>query len=266
MDLSALEARHGGRIGLFAEGPVGRVQWRAGERFAYCSTFKLFLAACVLDRVQKGQERLDRPVLVAASDMVMHGPVTEPAIGSTLTIETLCKAIVEVSDNPAANILFREMGGLETLQAWYRSIKDDVTRVDRYETALNSADPGDLRDTTTPEQFAANLAVVMDEGLLSPDHLALLTRWLIETPTGSGRIKAGVPAGYRVAHKTGTGAHNTHNNIAVIQTPSGGSIRMVVYYTEAQDASPEQVDQVVAEATRQSMQALGHGGAIGAQA
>lgn len=259
IDLSALEARHGGRIGVCAEGLDRRVDWRAGERFAYCSTFKLFLAACMLERVQNGQERLDRPVPVAASDMVMHGPITEPAIGSTLTIEELCKATVEVSDNPAANILIREMGGLETWRAWYRSIDDQVTRVDRYETELNSAVPDDPRDTTTPEQFVANLDTVLRGTVLSPDHLALLTKWLIETPTGAGRIKAGVPDGYLVAHKTGTGARNTHNNIGMIQTPSGGSILMVVYFTGARDASPEQVDSIVAEATRQSMRALGHG-------
>lgn len=259
IDLSALEARHGGRIGVCAEGPEGRVDWRADERFAYCSTFKLFLAACMLERVQKGQERLDRPVPVVASDMVMHGPITEPAIGSTLTIEELCKATVEVSDNPAANILIHEIGGLETWQAWYRSIGDEVTRVDRYETELNSAVPGDPRDTTTPEQFVANLDTVLRSTVLSPDHLALLMKWLVETPTGAGRIKAGVPAGYRVAHKTGTGARNTHNNIGMIWAPSGGSILIVVYFTGARDASPEQVDSIVAEATRQSMSVLGHG-------
>ena len=258
IDLSALEARHGGRIGVCAEGPDGRVNWRADERFAYCSTFKLFLAACMFERVQKGQERLDRPVPVAASDMVMHGPITEPAIGSTLTIEELCKATVEVSDNPAANILIREMGGLEKWQEWYRSIGDEVTRVDRFETELNSAVPGDPRDTTTPEQFVVNLDTVLRGTVLSPDHLALLTKWLIETPTGAARIKAGVPSGYPVAHKTGTGARNTHNNIGMIRTPSGGSILMVVFFTGARDASPDQVDAIVAEAARQSMRALGH--------
>src|SRR5690606_21980500 len=108
----------------------------------------------------------DRAVPVAVSDMVMHRPITETAVGSTLTIEELCKAAVEVSDNPAANILIREMGGLEAWQAWYRTIGDQVTRVDRYETELNSAVSGDLRDTTTPEQFVANLDAVLRGTLL----------------------------------------------------------------------------------------------------
>ncbi len=257
LDLTALEARYGGRIGLCAEGSDARVDWRASERFAYCSTFKLFLAACMLERAQKGLERLDRAVPVMAGDMVMHGPITEPAVGSALSIEELCKAAVEVSDNPAANILIREMGGLEVWRTWYRSIGDQVTRVDRYETELNSAIPDDPRDTTTPKQFVKNLDTVLRGTLLSSDNIALLTKWLIGTPTGAGRIKAGVPSGYRVGHKTGTGARNTHNDIGIIWPPSGPPVLMAVYFTGARDASPEQVDAIMAEATRLSLGALG---------
>lgn len=82
IDLSELETRYGGRIGLCAEGQGRCVSWRADERFAYCSTFKLFLAACMLEGTQKGLERLDRAAPVVASDMVMHAPVTKAAVGS----------------------------------------------------------------------------------------------------------------------------------------------------------------------------------------
>lgn len=254
LDLAWLEARHGGRLGVFAMGP-GRVGWRVDERFAYASTFKLFLAACVLDRVQQGAERLDRAIPIREGDRVPHAPVTGPAVGSSLTVEALCKATVEISDNPAANILLRELGGLETFQAWYRGIGDAVTRVDRYETQLNSALPGDPRDTTTPAQAVANLDRVLLRGLLAPELLAKLHTWLLETPTGPGRIKAGVPEGWRVAHKTGTGARNSYNNIGVAYPPSGAPVLIAVYYTGA-EASPEALDAVVAEATRAALVAL----------
>ncbi len=254
-DLAALEFRHGGRLGVCAEAGGRRVGWRADERFAYCSTFKLFLAACVLERVQRGEERLDRPIPIRERDMVPHAPVTGPAVGSTLTVEALCKAAVEISDNPAANILLRELGGLETFQAWYRGAGDEVTRVDRYETALNSALPGDPRDTTTPAQTVANLDKVLLGGLLEPDGLQLLQRWLLETPTGANRIRAGVPADWRVAHKTGTGARNSYNNIGVAFPPSGEPVVIAVYYTGAR-ASPKALDAMVAEATRAALLAL----------
>jgi beta-lactamase class A len=259
LNLAALEARHGGRLGVCAEDGQRRATWRADERFAYCSTFKLFLAACVLERVQRGLETLDRPVPISQNDMVMHGPITAPAVGSTLTVEQLCKATVEVSDNPAANILIREMGGIEMWRAWYPSIGDQVTRVDRLETDLNTALPDDPRDTTTPAQYATNLKTVLQGARLSPAHLQLLTKWLIDTPTGAGRIKAGVPSGYRVAHKTGTGDRATHNDIGIVSPPAGAPIRIVVYFTDARNASAAQIDAIIAEATRASLQALGRG-------
>ena len=250
LDLSALEARHGGRLGVCVEINGRRVGWRADERFAYCSTFKLFLAACVLGRVQRGEERLEREIPVRQGDMVSHAPVTRAAVGSTMTVEALCKATVETSDNPAANILLRELGGLEDFQAWYRGIGDEVTRVDRYETALNSALPGDPRDTTTPGQTVTNVGRVLLGGMLAPDHLQLLRRWLLDTPSGAGRIKAGVPDGWQVAHKTGTGSRNSYNDIGLAEPPSGPPMAIAVYYSGASDATPEQLDAVVAEATR----------------
>ncbi len=257
LDLRSLEERHGGRLGLFATRESQRVGWRSTERFAFCSTFKLFLAAYVMQTVQQGRDRLDRAVPITAADMVPHGPVTQPAIGRTLTLEELCKAAVEVSDNPAANILIREMGGLAPFQLWYRSIGDQVTSVDRMEIELNSALPGDTRDTTTAEQYVANLDRVVRGNLLSTAHLELLVRWITETPTGAGRIKAAVPAGYTVGHKTGTGARGTHNNIGIIWPPSGPSILICVFFTGAQNATPGAIDAVVADATRQAMKAFG---------
>ncbi len=259
LDLRAIETQIGARLSLFATFGDRRVGWRSTERFAFCSTFKLFLAAYVMQAVQEGRERLDRPVVIAAADMVPHGPVTQPAVGGTLTIEELCKATVDISDNPAANILIRERGGLAAFSRWYRSIGDEVTRVDRMETELNSALPGDPRDTTTAEQYVANLDRVLRGDLLSPKHLALLERWITETPTGQGRVKAGVPAGYTVGHKTGTGARKTHNDIGIIWDPQGASALISVFSTGAVEASPEAIDAAIAEATRQAVAALGFG-------
>lgn len=255
VNLSALEARHGGRIGLSASNGAARVHWRGAERFAYCSTFKLFLAAATLERVQRGQERLDRGVPITGKDMVSHAPVTGPAVGSSLTVERLCQGTVEISDNPAANILVREMGGLDAWREWYGAIGDEVTRVDRWETELNSAIPGDPRDTTAPQQAVTNLAIVLLGDRLSTAHRQLLEGWLIASPTGEGRIRAGVPAGWRVGHKTGTG-ETPVNDIGIVWPPSGAPILIAVYFTEAKTGSLKEREAVLAEATRRALQAL----------
>ncbi len=259
LDLSALEARHGGRLGVSVATDGKQAAWRGDERFVYCSTFKMYLAAATLLRVQAGQERLDRAIPVTQADMISHAPVTEPAVGSSLTIEQLMKGAVEVSDNPAANILIREMGGLEPLRAFYRGIGDDSTRVDRLEPELNVAD--DDKDTITPDQSVKNIQrlLVAADTPLDTASKTLLMRWLVDTPTGQGRIKAGVPAGWTVAHKTGTGGYGPVNDIGLILPPNGPAIAIAVYFHATKDSTDAQREAAVADATRQALKALGHG-------
>lgn len=270
--MSALEARHGGRLGLAVRSGGNAVAYAPDARFLYCSTFKLFLAAATLQRTDRGQERLDRAVPVTAADIKDHSPVTETFVGRAMTIQTLCQATVEVSDNGAANILIRELGGLAAWRQWYRSIGDVTTNVDRWELELNRPD-GD-KDTTTPAQAVANLQAVYREpdqrmavvdparpfagALLSPARLALLDGWLVAGPTGAGRIKAGVGPGMVVAHKTGTSGRGHVNDIGVIR-PLVGAPVFIAVYVEAAAATPAQRETLVADATRLALAALGHG-------
>lgn len=260
-DLAALESRHGGRLGFVAHDVTAdtRVGWRADERFVYCSTFKTYLAAATLLRVQAGEERLDRPVPVTAADMINHAPVTGTAVGGTLTIQRLMEATVGLSDNPAANILIRELGGLDRMRAFYRGIGDDDTRVDRLEPEMNRLD-GD-KDTITPARSAANLRqlFVRHDTPLTPDSRTMLLGWMFATPTGVSRIKAGVPAGWRVAHKTGTGGYGPTNDIGLVYPPSGVPVIVAAYFHATPASTDAQRDAVIADATRIAVKALGHG-------
>lgn len=257
-DLSTLEARNGGRLGFAAHDLAsGRMlDWRGEERFVYCSTFKMYLAAATLVRVQAGQERLDRHIAITRADMINHAPVTEPAVGGSLSVEQLMKGTVEVSDNPAANLLLKALGGLEAMQAFYRSIGDDSTRVDRFEPTMNRLD-GD-KDTIRPLQSAANLKrLLLDADTpLSPDNKTRLLDWMFASPTGVGRIKAGAPEGWRVAHKTGTGGYGPTNDIGVLYPTSGAPVIVAAYYHAAEDA-PDRNEAVIAEATRLALAKLG---------
>ena len=257
VDLSDLERDNGGRIGLSAE-LHERVSWRGRERFLHCSTFKLFVAACLLERVQRRIEVLEREVAITAADLVPHAPVVGPAVGTKLSLKRLAQAAVEVSDNAATNNLIREMGGLAVLNAWYASAGDHTTRLDRMETELNIPD-GD-KDTSQPIQTTANLDWIIKTyqpfGLFAA-HRPLFD-WLIASPTGPGRIRAGVPAGWTVAHKTGTSGVGHANDIGYAYPASGEPLRIAVYYEAPESLSAARRDAVVAEATRRAVAALGH--------
>lgn len=258
-DLSALERDNGGRLGFVAHdtGSGRRLAWRGDERFVYCSTFKMFLAAATFLRVQAGEERLDRMIPVTAADMTHHAPVTEPAVGGSLSVEALMKGTVEVSDNPAANLLLKAMGGLEPMRAFYRSLGDDSTTVDRFEPEMNRLD-GD-KDTITPLSSAANLKRLLIDAdtPLSASHKALLLRWMVDSPTGADRLRAGVPGGWTVAHKTGTGGYGPTNDIGVLYPSSGAPLIVAAYYHAATAQPAARNEAVIAAATRLAVEALG---------
>ncbi|KAK0361239.1 hypothetical protein LTR94_024137 [Friedmanniomyces endolithicus] len=242
--LNDLEARHGGRLGVAAldVGTGRRVLWRGQERFPFCSTFKAFLAVAVLERVQRNEERLDRQIPVTAEDMIPHAPTTGPAVGYSLSVRQLLQAMVELSDNPAANILIRELGGLAVWRQWWPPFGDTTTLISRLEPDLNTAEANDPRDTCLPAQTLTNVREMAFSERLSPEHDKMLADWLTTSPTGPNRIKAAAPEGWTVAHKTGTGQNGTANDVAMLTPVSGAPVILAVYFTGAVQASDDERD------------------------
>lgn len=249
---AALERRHGGRLGvaILDTAGTGRIAHRGDERFPLCSTFKALAAALVLARIDAGRENLSHRVVYEREDLVTYSPVTERHVGEAgLTMGEICEAAVTLSDNTAANLILERVGGPAGLTAYLRAIGDDVTRLDRRETALNEATPGDPRDTTTPLAMLETLRRLVLGDALSASARDQLTAWLVANRTGDKRLRAGVPGGWRVGDKTGSGAYATTNDVAVLWPPGRAPIVVTAYYTEA-EASSDERDAVLAEIGR----------------
>lgn len=231
----AAELQGAGRLGVaILDSESGRrFAWRGGERFPLTSTFKFLLAGAVLAEVDRGHERLDRRVPIAAADLVEYAPVTGRHVGVGLTVSELCEATVVWSDNPAANLLLPILGGPAGLTGFARRLGDGESRLDRIETALNEATPGDLRDTTTPEAMLGDLDRLLLGEALSPASRTRLTDWLVACRTGDRRIRAGLPAGWRCGDKTGTGGFGTTNDVAILWPPERRPILVAAYLTES---------------------------------
>ncbi|MGH6864659.1 MAG: class A beta-lactamase [Methyloceanibacter sp.] len=234
--LADIEVKIGGRLGVavFDTGSGFRAGHRAGERFPLCSTFKLLAAAAILARVDAGKDRLDRRVAIAPGDMVTYSPVTERHIGGSLSLAELCEAAITQSDNTAGNLLLEALGGPEGLTAYARSLGDETTRLDRVEPDLNEARPGDLRDTTTPVAMVGNFRALLVGNALSAGSKEQLTAWLVGNQTGYARLRAGLPAAWRVGDKTGSGEHGTTNDVGAAWPPGGAPILIAVYLTETE--------------------------------
>ena len=250
--LAAYERETGGRIGLFAENLASgtKMAWRAEERFVMCSTFKASLAAFVLARIDRGEDRLDDMVAYGAQDVLDYAPVAKQNLAAgAMSVSDMCKAIVELSDNTCANLLLARSGGPAALTAFWRSTGDTVSRLDHNEPELNRSPPGDPHDTTTPAAMAGNLRRFVLAEVLSTRSRQHLTDWLVGCKTGNNRLRGGLPKEWKIGDKTGNNGKDASGDIAMAWPNSGGPV-LVSAYTQGGSPTAQQFEAVFAEVGR----------------
>jgi beta-lactamase class A len=255
--LAGIEARVGGRVGVFAvdTGSGRQLAHRADERFAMCSTFKWVLAAGVLARVDRAELSLDERVLYGPADLLEHAPATREHVAEgAMTVDALARAAVTISDNTAANLLLAKVGGPAGLTAFIRSQGDPVTRLDRDEPTLNTNDPGDPRDTTSPRAMVGLMRRLLCEDALSSAGRERLLGWLRACETGKRRLRAGLPRGWTIGDKTGSGRRGAINDVAIAAPPGRAPILIAAYLSEGHSgddvlqAAHAEIGRLVAEA------------------
>jgi beta-lactamase class A len=245
---AAIEQQIGGRLGVAAldTGNGRRIEYRASERFPICSTFKFLLAAAILQ--QGDRESLDRRLSYGPGDLLEWAPITKKQLSEGgMPIRDLCAAAIEYSDNTAANLLLRALGGPSKLTEYLRGLGDPVTRLDRTEPSLNSAITGDLRDTTTPGAMVSNLKLLLLDRRLSRDSQDQLEAWLAANTTGAKRIRAGLPPDWRTGDKTGTGENGAASDIAIVRPP-GRAPLLIAIYLVGSSSDADQLNAAIAKA------------------
>jgi beta-lactamase class A len=228
--LARLERAHGGRLGvaILDTGTGARVAHRGDERFLVCSTFKLLLAAAVLQRVDRGEEKLDRRIVFGKDVLLDYAPVTSKHAGPPgMTVAQLCNAAVTLSDNTAANLLLASIGGPPAVTRYARHLGDSFTLLDRSEPELNP------RDTTTPFAMLGDMQKLLLGNALSRTSREQLTRWMLDCETGLQSLRAGLPAGWKAGDKTGQwDGHGVgaNNDVAIVWPPGRKPLLAAAYY------------------------------------
>lgn len=255
--LAELEKASGGRLGVSALNTANGsyIRYRADERFPFCSTFKALLVAAVLKQSMDDSRIMQQHVSYAKDDLIIWSPATEKHLSNGMSVAELCAAAIQFSDNTAANLLLQTLGGPEALNSFTRSIGDSAFRLDRWEPDLNSAMPGDPRDTSTPDAMQKSLKRLVLGDMLAPPQREQLQAWLKGNTTGAQSIRAGVPEGWTVGDKTGGGYYGTTNDIALIWPPDGAPIVLAVYFTQKEKDAPARKD-VIAAAARLVVEGL----------
>ncbi|MEL5959797.1 class A beta-lactamase [Streptomyces sp. CLV115] len=224
-----LERKYDARLGVYAidTGTGREVTHNDGERFAHASTFKALAAGAVLRKYSLGG--MDEVIKYSEEDLVSDSPVSEKHVGTGMSLSALCDAAVRFSDNTAANLLLDRLGGPRGLDAVLAGIGDDVTRMEHREPELNRWSPGATSDTSTPRALAGDLRAFVLGDLLGSGERAQLTKWLRTNTTGAELIRAGMPRGWVVGDKTGSGGfYGTRNDIAVVWRPDGAPLVVAI--------------------------------------
>lgn len=255
--LSVLEHDNDALIGLLATDlQSGRtVSHRADQRFAVCSTFKVYAVGRVLQMVDAGELSLDRALAVDPSRVVANSPITGPRAGTSMTLAELSAAALQHSDNTAANLLLSTIGGPPAITAFARSVGDQQTRLDRWETELNSAIPGDPRDTSTPAALTGGFRALLTGNVLSPGQRDRLLDWMRGNATSS--LRAGLPPGWTSADKTGSGDYGSSNDVGMLFGPDGQRVLLVVMVrSQSTDADVASLRPLIAPITAAVLPAL----------
>lgn len=244
--LKDLEQQHSARLGVYARNTAaGRiVRYRAHERFPLCSVFKTLAAAAVLRDLDRDGEFLARRIRYSEKDVTDSGyaPITGTPenLATGMTVAELCAASIRYSDNAAANLLLRELGGPAAVTRFCRSAGDRTTRLDRWEPELNSAEPWRVTDTTSPGAIGRTYARLALGTTLAPGDRRRLTGWLLGNTTGGEKLRAGLPSGWAVADKTGSGKYGTNNDVGLVWPPGHAPLVMAVLTTRREpDAAPD---------------------------
>jgi len=255
--LQRLHKRIGGRLGVHVLDSQSGKRFGIDEnsRYAMASTFKLPLAAALLWQVDHGAFSLERTLPITRRDLQQHSPTVEARLAAgaeNMTIRDLCAAVITVSDNAAANLLLAGIGGPRALTTFMRSIGDEVTRFDRAEPDLNTNLPGDPHDTTSPRAMVESMLRIFTQSVLSLQSRALLIDWMDSSRTGLERVRAGIPKGWQVGDKTGTGENGAVNDLVITYPPGRRPILIAAYMSDSKldgkalDAAHAEIGAIVA--------------------
>ncbi|PEM32919.1 class A beta-lactamase [Bacillus wiedmannii] len=250
-----LEKEYDAKLGIYAldTGTNQTVTYRSDERFAYASTHKVLAVGALLQK--KSIEDLDQKIKYTSKDLVNYNPITEKYIGTGMTLKELADASIRYSDNTAQNLILKQLGGPSEFKKSLREIGDSVTNPERFEPELNEVQPDDTRDTSTAMALATSLQTYALSDILPIEKRNFLIDLMKRNTTGDNLIRAGVPAGWEVADKTGSGSYGTRNDIAIIWPPNKNPIVLAILSNHAKEDAKYD-DKLIADATKIALNAL----------
>lgn len=230
------------------------------ERFPMQSVYKLPIGMAVLEQVDAGKLKLSQRVRIEKSDYLkkeQHSPIRDRnPEGAEMSLEELLRFAVSESDGVASDVALRMAGGAEAVMKYLHGLKVTEIIVANSEKEIGQDWETQYRNWASPEGAVTLLRAIHERRGLSEQSMAILLKFMTDSPTGPKRLKGLLPKGALVAHKTGTSGRNAGgvtaatNDIGIITLPNGRHVAIAVFVSDspADDATREGVIARVAEA------------------
>jgi beta-lactamase class A len=216
------------------------------------SVFKLPLALTALHLVEQGKFTLNQPIHFQPSDRIPHAysPLQDkyPDANVDVPFRELLQMAVSLSDNVAADIVMRVIGGPGIVERYVKSIAITGFQLKDNEAALHHDPSAQYRNWMSPQAAIQLLRRLADHPPLNSNHLALINTWLQETNRAPNRIKGLLPPGTVVLHKPGS-SDAVSNDIGLIQMPDGRYLAIAIFLTDSRLDEAAR-DAIIAKAAR----------------
>lgn len=251
--LSKLELKLDTKIGVYALNTANNkaISYRANVHFPVQSTFKVIAVAALLKQSEQKQGLLSKEILIKREDLLSWAPICKKHLGQTMTLEQLAEAAIRYSDNTATNIIINELGGLKAITEFAQSISNHSFKLSHYEEKLNSNPAAEI-DSSTPKDMAISLKKLLTEEILSSENRSKLFLWLKNNTTGDNKIRAGVPANWLVADKTGSGSYGVNNDLGMVWSKNHKAIILSIYTNKKEKAAIKD-DKVIELVTKEAL-------------
>lgn len=206
------------------------------------SVFKLPLVVTILHQVEQKKFMLNQPIRFRPEDRILPKPYSPlqdkyPDAGVDVPLRTLLQMTVSLSDNTAADILLRLAGGPNVVNEYVASLGITGFHLRDGERALHRETPLQYRNWFEPRGAVQLLRKIGDRSPLTAEHTASLLDWM-QPSVPTGRLDGDLPAGTRVAHKSGSsdvdnGVAHATNDIGLIALPDGRQLAIAVFVTDS---------------------------------
>ena len=216
-------------------------------RYPTQSVYKFHLALAVLDYLNKNNLTLDHQLYVKKGDLLpnTHSPLRDdyPQGEMYLSVADIIRYTVSKSDNNGCDILFRLVGGTAVVDRYIRGLGLSEFAIAATEEEMHGPWEVQYTNWSTPYTAAQALEIFRTQDILPQPFHDFLWDTLAGTTTGGYKIKALLPEGTFVAHKTGSSFRNAEglkaaeNDIAIIQLPDGRYYSLVVFVADSMESN-----------------------------